>query len=260
MLNRQFTTTVAIPQGQNWVQVSDLSIPFAPSDASGVTESGADGTVIWATADKTTITPSGALFNLSGAPTTPNQTLHVTFYGYVPDTQDHKPTPRPIAPTRKPAVIPARQQPRGTTISLEDVRQFSFDRVASDNPLDLDLSFTEHDLEFAMRFTAMRYNAIPPHVIHVHPDRLPFGETMLNGIMYYLYTGKLQQLMRNDVDYSAGNMSIDINKRRIESLQKLLPMFKEAFERQAKEEKVTINLNNGFADVGGSGWGGGWGY
>jgi len=106
-----------------------------------------------------------------------------------------------------------------------------------------------------MRFAAMRYNAIPPHVIHVHPDHLPFGETMLNGVAYYLYLGKLQQLMRNDVDYSAGNMSIDINKRRIEFLSKMAPSLKEAFEKQAKEEKVTINLNNGFADVGGSGWG-----
>lgn len=258
MFNRQFTTTIAIPQGQNWVQVSDLSIPFAPSDAQGVTESGSDGTVIWATVDTTTITAAGALFNLSGAPTTSNQKLLVTFYGYVPDIQ---PAPRPTPPVHKPAIVPSRHQPRGDTISLEDARQFLFDRTASDNPLDLDLSFTEKDLEFAMRHTAMRYNAIPPHVIHVHPDRLPFGETMLNGVAYYLYLGKLQQLMRNDVDYSAGNMSIDINKRRIESIQKLLPMFKEAFERQSKEEKVTINLNNGFADVGGSyGYGGSWGY
>jgi hypothetical protein len=164
--------------------------------------------------------------------------------------------------SKLPPSVPARRQPQGTTISMEDIRQFTFDRGATDNPLDLDLSFTDKDLQFAMRFTAMRYNAISPKVIHVHPDRLPFGETMLNGVAYYLYIGKLQQLMRNDVDYSAGNMTIDINKRRIEFLSKLAPSFKEAFEKQARDEKVTINLHNGFADVGGSGcgWGSDYGY
>ena len=156
-----------------------------------------------------------------------------------------------------PPAVPNRHRPQGTTLCTEDVRYFMFDRKASDNPLDLDLAFSDKDIAMAMRFTALRYNAIPPHVIYVHPDRLPFAETMLNGIAYFLYNGKLQQLMRNDVDYSAGNMTIDINKRRIATLENLVPMYKKQFEEQAKVEKVTININNGFMNVGGTPWGSG---
>jgi len=239
---------IPIPKDQNFVVLKNQNIPFAPIAADATTMSGASGTVIWATVDATTLSPDGATFNLSGAPVDDNQTINVTFYGYV-----QPPTPRPAPVVRPPpAVIPERRQPRGNTVTLDDARQFMFDRTAADNPLDLDLSFTEKDLQSALRFTAMRYNAIPPHVLHVRPDHLPFGETMLNGVAYYLYLGKLQQLSRNDVDYSAGNMTIDINKRRIDFIQKMLPMFKETFERQAKEEKVTMNLEQGYASVGGT--------
>lgn len=170
----------------------------------------------------------------------------------------------PPNPAKKlPPAIPNRRRPMGDTLCIDDVRHFMFDRSANDNPLDLDLAFTDEDIQYAFRFTAMRYNAIQPQVIRVHPDHLPFAETMMSGVAYYLYNGKLLQLIRNDVDYSAGNMTIDINKRRIETLSKLAPMYKEQFEKQAKEEKVALNLNHGFMDVGmtyrGWGVGGGWG-
>lgn len=77
---------VPIPQGQNWVTVSGLSLSFTPIGASGNTMSGSDGTVIYGTVDATTLTTQGATFNLSAAPTDGNQVLIATFYGVSPIT------------------------------------------------------------------------------------------------------------------------------------------------------------------------------
>lgn len=62
--------------------VSGLQLPFLPTDAFGVTESGASGQIIWATADTTTLSRAGCKFNLSAPSDDSNQTLVITFYGY----------------------------------------------------------------------------------------------------------------------------------------------------------------------------------
>lgn len=70
---------VAIPQGQNFVVVAGLAIPFLPTDATATTESGSIGTPISASVDRTTLSTFGATFNLSGAPIDGNQVLYATF-------------------------------------------------------------------------------------------------------------------------------------------------------------------------------------
>lgn len=133
-----------------------------------------------------------------------------------------------------------------STIDHGDVRAYIFDRTLADNPLELDLQFSDDEIGHAMRFAAMRYNDMPPHVNVVDPAKLPFASTFLDGVAYFLYLGLLQKLQRNDMDYSAGNAEVDINKRRIEHIKAWVTFFKDEFERQAKEIKVTINIHDAF--------------
>lgn len=131
-------------------------------------------------------------------------------------------------------------------IDTEDVRMFMLDRTVADNTLDMDLTFSDEEIGVATRFAAMGYNETTPYVHTVSPDSLPYGMCFLNGIAYYLYLGLLQKLMRNDIDYSAGNVTVDLNKRRIEHLMKIMPMFKQEFEQKSTQQKAAININNGY--------------
>ena len=79
-MNKQQTIFFPIPQGQNWVQVTGASLPFLPVEASATTASGANGPVIGAACDRSTLTQDGALFNLTGSTLDGNQVLIATFY------------------------------------------------------------------------------------------------------------------------------------------------------------------------------------
>lgn len=81
-LNLNFTTQpIPIPQGQNYMVVSGLGLPWVPSAAYCYTMSGPSGTVIWGSVDADTLTSQGATFNLSGAPIDDQQTLIAVFLG-----------------------------------------------------------------------------------------------------------------------------------------------------------------------------------
>lgn len=131
-------------------------------------------------------------------------------------------------------------------IEVEDIRMFLADRTAEDNPLELDLSFSDDEIQYACRFSAMKFNEHPPFVMWVDPAALPFGNCFLNGVAYFLYLGKLQKLQRNDIDYTAGNMTVEINKRRIEHLKEWVGEFKEEFEKTTANIKHTINMEDAY--------------
>jgi hypothetical protein len=131
-------------------------------------------------------------------------------------------------------------------IDVEDVRFFLFDRTLDDNPLALDLTFSDEEITTAMRFAAMRYNETTPYVETVNAAYLPAGMLFLNGIAYGLYLSKLQQISRQDITYQSGNMTIDAVKPQIEHLTSFVKIFKEEFERMAKERKLTINIHAAF--------------
>ena len=86
-----------IPQGQNWVIVTGAGLSFDPVEAEATTSSGAGGPVIAASADRTTLTRDGGLFNLTGSTLDGNQVLVATFYG----------EPGPCPPQPPPAPPPA---------------------------------------------------------------------------------------------------------------------------------------------------------
>jgi hypothetical protein len=140
-------------------------------------------------------------------------------------------------------VIPAQ---RRNHIDIQDVRDFIFDRTIDDNPTELDLLFSDEEIQRAMRQAAMKYNETAPYVETVDSAYLPYGFTFLNGVAYCLYLSKLQVESRQDVEYQAGNMTIDVFRRKIEHLQNFVKLFKTEFETMAKERKLSININSAF--------------
>jgi hypothetical protein len=146
-------------------------------------------------------------------------------------------------------------RPNGTGASVylnaEDVRAFMLDRSAEDNPVDMDLSFSDEEIAAAMRRCARDYNSVPPFVNQVQGDRL-FGDTnlFLYGTAKHLYLAAMQRLMRGDVDYQAGGVQTSINGKRIEHYNQLIKDLGEQFLQEASARKLNINIINAFGRVG----------
>lgn len=138
-----------------------------------------------------------------------------------------------------------------TANTHEMVRHFIWDRTIMDNPLELDLEFSDQEIGHARNFAAMMFNSIPPFVVDVTPKSVPhrWEYPFLTATVFHLFLAKLMSLQRKDLDYSAGNMTVDINKRRIEYLTKWAQVFKEEAETKIKMIKVTANLESAYGHV-----------
>jgi hypothetical protein len=131
-------------------------------------------------------------------------------------------------------------------LTIEDVRHFIMDRTVADNPLLLDLAYSDDEIAQAIRFACLSFNEIPPYVYEVNPECIPFSMLFMHGAVYHCYLGKMAQLMRRDMDHQAGSMTVDITKRQIANLQVLIKLHKDEFEGMAKQRKISANVSAAF--------------
>jgi hypothetical protein len=130
-------------------------------------------------------------------------------------------------------------------ITETDVRNFMFDRSAEDNELDMDLSFSPEEVADAMKRAAREVNSIPPKTLSWKPSEFPDTDnTFLYAIAEQLYLSKLQQLMRNDVEYTAGGITGSATAKRIAHFKELIKFMRGAWEPTVKQAKIAANMRN----------------
>lgn len=150
-----------------------------------------------------------------------------------------------------PITVPAPNALAETSVTNDMIRHFIWDRTIEDNPLEMDLAFSDTEIGYARKFCAMMFNSIPPFTVQIRADVIPpnWEYPFMVGTIYHLFLGKLMSLQRKDLDYTAGNMTVDINKRRIDYLTKWSQFFKTEAEAKIKEQKVIANLNAAYGTV-----------
>lgn len=132
-------------------------------------------------------------------------------------------------------------------ITSDDVRMYIFDRSIEDNDLLLDLNFSEEEIANAMVRAAREYASIPPYTSTVCASCLPGDTNMfLDAIAAQLYMSEMNKLMRNDIDYSSGNVTTNLVAKRIKHLAELVKLYQERFKIAAKELKISQNISAGF--------------
>jgi len=135
-------------------------------------------------------------------------------------------------------------------VTIDDIRHYVLDRSAEDN-LDEDLEFSDPDVETAMKAAAREYNGIDPFTDCVEPNRLPANTNIFfDGIIAHLYTMKMHQDMRNDVEYQAGGVASSETQRRITHFRDLVKYHRELFRTTAQKIKANRNIHRGYGAIG----------
>jgi hypothetical protein len=137
------------------------------------------------------------------------------------------------------------------SLTIDDVRHFILDRSAEDNALDLDLAFSDDEVRDAFKRAAREYNSIPPFIGTVDPSDLPDDTNLfLDATVVQLYISRMSRLQRNDLDYSAGGVSVELEKRQIAHMKEMIPFHRDRFLEAAKAKKVFLNLRRAYGQVG----------
>lgn len=141
------------------------------------------------------------------------------------------------------AALTASKQIKSDYLSIEEMRMFLLDQKAEDNALDLDLSFSDEEILSAMKRAAREYNSIPPFVSSVDYRRLPNDTNVfLHATAEQIYIAELARAKRNDMDYTAGNVSANLEQKRITHFEGLVKFHREIWTDTATKIKVAANL------------------
>lgn len=141
-------------------------------------------------------------------------------------------------------------------IQAEDIRGMIEDESPEDNPLHMDVYFSEEKIHRAMRNAAMRWNAIPPIGVGSvqDPFRLPFGSAkssiFIEGVLFYLYRSAVSRLKRNDITYDAGGVTTNIKKDLINHFDAMRMEHWENFQSGVHEHKVSQNIRASYRCLG----------
>jgi len=136
-------------------------------------------------------------------------------------------------------------------IHEDDVRHYVLDLSAQDNGIGMDLAYSSEEIARAMVAAARSYNSIPPLIHMVSADALP-GDTnvFLDGTVYHLALAKLQLLMRQDIDYTAGGVTTNLVSKQIEHMKYLIDKTGKDFTTVAKSLKIARNIAMAYGEVG----------
>jgi hypothetical protein len=137
------------------------------------------------------------------------------------------------------------------SLTIQNVRDYILDRSVEDNALELDLAFSDAEVRDAFKRAAREYNSIPPFVGHADPEALPDDTNLfLDATVQQLYISRLSRLQRNDMDYTAGGVTVDLEKRQIAHLKEMVQFHRDRFRETARAVKVSINLRRAYGKVG----------
>jgi len=137
-------------------------------------------------------------------------------------------------------------------ITPAQVRDYVSDQDPADNVLGGGRhEFSDADILAAMHATAREYNDILPQVETITIGSLDDRHNLwFDGIAEQLYRRLEQRLIRQDIEFSAGEVVVSPKARQLQSCRALIKNFEERFHRKAKERKIAINIRRASGRVG----------
>lgn len=125
------------------------------------------------------------------------------------------------------------------------------DRNAADHLVLPDIAFTSDEIAFAMKQMCMRYNAVRPYCHNITPAAIPDDHTLfLDGVVAVLYEMKRNNASLNDMDYSSGGVTANVNGNLLKNVGELSQFYYSRFMQGASEYKGVMNLNQAFGVIG----------
>ena len=61
---------------------------------------------------------------------------------------------------------------------------------------------------------------------------------------------EISRMQRNDIDYSAGGMTVELEKKQIAYMKEMIPFHRDRFLEATKAQKIFRNLRGAFGRVG----------
>jgi len=136
-------------------------------------------------------------------------------------------------------------------ITVQDIRDWMFDRSPEDNEYWNDLVFTDLEITKAMGHAVRSFMMVPPMIpTAVDPACLPSNTPLFfDATVEALYKMKRHSLGRNRFKYEAGNVAVNDSELQLEFLEKMIKELGASWRQEAQFLKSQINVSNFYGQV-----------
>lgn len=138
-----------------------------------------------------------------------------------------------------------------TPITVQDIRDWMFDRTLDDNEYWGDLVFTDEEITKAMKHAVRSFMMVPPIIpTSVNPAALPSHTPLFfDATVEALYKMKRHSLGRNRFKYEAGNVSVNDSELQLEFLDRAIKEIGASWRQEAQFLKSQINVSGFYGQV-----------
>ncbi len=136
-------------------------------------------------------------------------------------------------------------------ITEADVRDYLRDRNFQDNLLLPDVAYSPEEILTAMKTAAREFNSLPPLVMSVKAQCLPDDTNVFfDAIAAALMRSVVANATANDMDYSAGGVTANVQGNKLKNYTAAAMMFDQRFRQAASDIKTCFNLSQADGPVG----------
>lgn len=138
----------------------------------------------------------------------------------------------------------------GATLTIAEIRMTMRDTDPEGNFLLDEIEFKTNEIAMCMRKCIDYWNEVPPPVGCYKPTNFPYRFFYSRAVMAQLYFIAAQHMMRNDLNYSAGGVTVE-DTLRWKSYQAIGDNLWKEWQQWVKDKKYGLNIMGGFVHLGG---------
>lgn len=138
----------------------------------------------------------------------------------------------------------------GAQLTITEIRMSMRDTDPEGNFLLDQLEFTRQEIALCMRRCIDYWNETPPPVYYYKTTNFPYRYHYSRAVVAQLLLMAANNKMRNDLDYSAGGVTVQ-DTQTFEKYQKLGDSMWAEWRQWVKDIKYNINVMGGFSSLGG---------
>lgn len=135
-------------------------------------------------------------------------------------------------------------------LGMYEIRLIMRDVCPEGNEMIDAVDFEDHEIAYMLRRPIDQWNELPPPVGRYSPATFPYRYHWGQAVCGELLTMKAQLLLRNHLPYSAGGITVDDTGRWKDCLS-VGDKLKAEWLEFARKKKVELNIQGGFARIGG---------
>lgn len=132
---------------------------------------------------------------------------------------------------------------------IDQVRAYVADEGKGPTILGGAHDFEDADIEAAAAAAVRTYNELAPSTLLCSGIDARYN-FWFDGIASHLYSFLTQKLMRQDIDFTAGEVVVSPVAKQLRACEALQSRYAAAFEKGASRHKITLNLRNARGRIG----------